>query len=180
MPELRARGACGRIMAGLAGFQKVFRDCVEPASLLILRGSYEGVAIGALWRAAHFRRRADAAGVTRQGAGADRFRLGGPGGGRQRHARFAQQPATRRAARSDGQHDGAAAALLWRCHAQRLGDHRAIHVSGRRLSPPDRPGSGWFARYRRDPRARLPLAALPEAMEAAAKAGNLECVVAQP
>lgn len=83
------------------------------------------------------------------------FDMVGKRGGRRRHARFAQQPAAGRQTRSNGQHDRTSSTLLQRCYAQRLGDHRAVYVPSRCVSPPDRHAAHRFARYQRDPPGHL-------------------------
>jgi hypothetical protein len=106
-------------------------------------------------------------------------RHGGPGRRSERNALRTLQFAPRRQARAHGQHDQRIARLLRRRHDEQSRNSRPIHVSDAYRRLLDLLRSGLLDIRPIRPRV-FPLAALPEAMEAAAVAGNLECIVVQP
>jgi alcohol dehydrogenase len=61
-----------------------------------------------------------------------------------------------RQARADGQHDRRSAGPLYRAHAEQLGDHRPVHVSGLSLCAIARSAAQRAPQHRANPPARLP------------------------
>ncbi|HWK43496.1 MAG TPA: alcohol dehydrogenase catalytic domain-containing protein [Stellaceae bacterium] len=73
----------------------------------------------------------------------------------QLHTRGTSQPASRRQARADGEHDDRPAGPLHRGDAEQLGNYRPVHVSGGCLSTVARLVTRRPARHQPDPPARV-------------------------